>query len=626
MGIKIKHTNPTLNEFSTKDLVVNVQSGSLFFKSNTKLFKLQGDDQSTTDITDSLNITGNISASGEGYFSKVGIGTSTPSEKLTIADGSVLIQSANFIQLVIDQTDSGKATFGVTSGTSEAFILSTTNNASFDADIKFLTNDGTTTSEIVRFKEDGKVGIGTSTPAALLHVEVDDDTDNNLVEILHLERHCDDINSSATAEGGYIGLYVDDDNYGGELARISWRADNANNFEGDGRIGFWTAKSTSGNQGGMTLTEKMTINRDGDVMVNSGSLTISGSTSETLLLDRKSGKASVKALGASTYLIMDSNGQKVLINHYVSDHVGLASGGGKVIIGANETPTSKLHVKSDESQLVLLQSTTDDQQAYVKIDSSNAGTNTHSYIYFNEGGNGRGAVGYNASGDDIRLVYDNGIASTNGIVVEPGGSIGMGQSVNPNPNDRLYVQRIVSSSTTGFTCVASFKNPTNATGNQGATAGIKLKLGSTSEHHKWSGIACQSAASFSNTTELTFWPNDTTGGERAVLTSGGNWDIDGSVNPGSDIRWKKNINTIETPLETIKKLRGVTFDWKDEEKDEGKMQHGFIAQEVEKILPNLITNRREYKHMNYSGIIPVLVEALKDQQKQIDELKKQVNG
>ena len=56
------------------------------------------------------------------------------------------------------------------------------------------------------------------------------------------------------------------------------------------------------------------------------------------------------------------------------------------------------------------------------------------------------------------------------------------------------------------------------------------------------------------------------------------------------------------------------------------MQHGFIAQEVEKILPNLITNRREYKHMNYSGIIPVLVEALKDQQKQIDELKKQVNG
>ena len=67
MGIKIKHTNPTLNEFSTKDLVVNVQSGSLFFKSNTKLFKLQGDDQSTTDTSDSLKITGLISSIGPSY-------------------------------------------------------------------------------------------------------------------------------------------------------------------------------------------------------------------------------------------------------------------------------------------------------------------------------------------------------------------------------------------------------------------------------------------------------------------------------------------------------------------------------------------------------------------------------
>ena len=47
MGIKIKYTDPTLNEFSTDDVVINVQSGSLFFKSNTKLFKLQGDDLAT---------------------------------------------------------------------------------------------------------------------------------------------------------------------------------------------------------------------------------------------------------------------------------------------------------------------------------------------------------------------------------------------------------------------------------------------------------------------------------------------------------------------------------------------------------------------------------------------------
>ena len=41
MGIKIKHQDPTINELSTNDLVVNVEQGSLFFRSYEKLFKLQ---------------------------------------------------------------------------------------------------------------------------------------------------------------------------------------------------------------------------------------------------------------------------------------------------------------------------------------------------------------------------------------------------------------------------------------------------------------------------------------------------------------------------------------------------------------------------------------------------------
>nr|MBC8435347.1 hypothetical protein [Pseudomonadota bacterium] len=48
MGIKIKHTNPSLNEFATDDLIVNINEGALFFKSNTKLFRVQGDNILTT--------------------------------------------------------------------------------------------------------------------------------------------------------------------------------------------------------------------------------------------------------------------------------------------------------------------------------------------------------------------------------------------------------------------------------------------------------------------------------------------------------------------------------------------------------------------------------------------------
>ena len=100
----------------------------------------------------------------------LGVGTASPSTTVNIHSGSVLIEGPDYVQLAIDQTDSGKATLGVSSGTSEVFLSSTTNDASFDADIKFLTNDGSTQKEVVRFKESGKVGIATDDPKGLLHI------------------------------------------------------------------------------------------------------------------------------------------------------------------------------------------------------------------------------------------------------------------------------------------------------------------------------------------------------------------------------------------------------------------------------------------------------------------------
>jgi hypothetical protein len=88
----------------------------------------------------------------------------------------------------------------------------------------------------------------------------------------------------------------------------------------------------------------------------------------------------------------------------------------------------------------------------------------------------------------------------------------------------------------------------------------------------------------------------------------------------SDLNLKENIQTIENPLDKVLKINGVTFDWKENHEP----SVGVIAQEVEKILPQAVTEVNGTKSINYNGLIGLLIEAIKDQQKQIDELKNKV--
>lgn len=94
----------------------------------------------------------------------------------------------------------------------------------------------------------------------------------------------------------------------------------------------------------------------------------------------------------------------------------------------------------------------------------------------------------------------------------------------------------------------------------------------------------------------------------------------------SDIRYKKNITPIENSLNKIRSLNGVYFNWRADEFehkgfDPDKRQLGFIAQEVEKVIPELVENDESgYKAVNYSNITALLVEGIKEQQKLIDQL------
>jgi hypothetical protein len=96
----------------------------------------------------------------------------------------------------------------------------------------------------------------------------------------------------------------------------------------------------------------------------------------------------------------------------------------------------------------------------------------------------------------------------------------------------------------------------------------------------------------------------------------------------SDETWKKNIEPLSSSLEKVMLLQGVSYDWKaDEYPTMGftkNRQIGFIAQDVEKVFPELVqTDNNGYKGVYYGKMVPVLLEAMKEQQKEISELKKQ---
>jgi hypothetical protein len=91
-------------------------------------------------------------------------------------------------------------------------------------------------------------------------------------------------------------------------------------------------------------------------------------------------------------------------------------------------------------------------------------------------------------------------------------------------------------------------------------------------------------------------------------------------NSTSDQTLKTNIKPILSPLEKVSQINGVTFNW-----IEGNIPSiGVIAQQVEKVFPELVTTTSEYKSVRYNGLIGLLIEAIKEQQMQIEDLKLQL--
>jgi len=128
----------------------------------------------------------------------------------------------------------------------------------------------------------------------------------------------------------------------------------------------------------------------------------------------------------------------------------------------------------------------------------------------------------------------------------------------------------------------------------------------------------------------------TGGAVRGSINTGGTLTMGGDViayGSPSDKRLKENIKPIESALDKVIKLQGVTFDWKDKKEEidqfgkayklqEWKNDIGFIAQDVQKVIPELVRENSDgMLSMRHQGIAPILLEAIKELKAEIEELK-----
>ena len=93
----------------------------------------------------------------------------------------------------------------------------------------------------------------------------------------------------------------------------------------------------------------------------------------------------------------------------------------------------------------------------------------------------------------------------------------------------------------------------------------------------------------------------------------------GTITASSDEKLKENICTIENALDKVSKLRGVEFDYKIN----GVHSIGFIAQEVEKVVPDLVFGD-DPKSVAYQNFVALLVEAIKELREEVTELRQEI--
>jgi hypothetical protein len=235
------------------------------------------------------------------------------------------------------------------------------------------------------------------------------------------------------------------------------------------------------------------------------------------------------------------------------------------------------------------------------------------------------AIGTNVQAYDAGLAWLDSLNFTNEATFKAGVNLEIGTDVQAY-NSTLAA--VAGGTYTGDDSITTLG--TIGTGTWQGTAIASAYLDADTAH--LSGTQTFSGAkTFSAITTISNATASTTKTTGALVVTGG-VGVSGALNVGGDVvayassdeRLKNNIELISNPIEKVQQLKGVTWEWNEnaDELQQSLPNVGVIAQDVEKVLPQLVHDRDNgYKGVDYAKLTGLLIEAIKEQQKQIDELK-----
>ena len=243
----------------------------------------------------------------------------------------------------------------------------------------------------------------------------------------------------------------------------------------------------------------------------------------------------------------------------------------------------------------------------------------------------RGAIKYNHGSDYMHF----NTAATERVRIDSAGLVGIGTS---SPGAKLDIENTTAPTLDNDTHAgeAIFLRSGGSAGDGNVQAVLAFGKADSSSRRSGSAIASVQTDSDADKIGIGFYTSDGSASSqtmdiRGLLDHVGNFHVDADVvaysSTVSDKRLKENIETIPNALDKVMQLRGVEFDWNKGNR-KGQKDLGLIAQEVEKVLPEIVREKKmafidneTYKTVDYDKVVGVLIEAIKEQQEEIELLK-----